>query len=223
MKERGSWFATPVRYIPDRQKVEQLTRLRQEEKARMAEYAESRQCLMQFLAAELEDPEPAPCGRCAVCRGGPLIPKTVPARLTQQAVQLLRRSSQNIEPRKQWEGDALTSLQPTGRILTEHLVEPGRAPCMWGDAGWGELVRQGKVKLGRFDESLVDAAADMVVNDWKPAQFPAWAACVPSARHPHLVPDFAQRLAARLQLPFRCCLRKKGEMEPQKRMQNSYQ
>ena len=69
------WYANPVRYVPDHERIERLTRIRRDEQARMLEYMQNRECLMRFLARELDDPDPLPCGRCAVCRGEPLLPE----------------------------------------------------------------------------------------------------------------------------------------------------
>jgi len=46
--------------------------------------------------------------------------------------------------------------------------------------------------------------------------------CVPSRRHPALVPDFARRLAARLRLPFLPAIVKQRDNQPQKLQQNRY-
>ena len=47
--------------------------------------------------------------------------------------------------------------------------------------------------------------------------------CVPSRRHPDLVPDFARRLAVALGLPFAACVQKIQDTEPQKTRENSHQ
>ena len=47
--------------------------------------------------------------------------------------------------------------------------------------------------------------------------------CAPSQRHPALVPDFAQRLAHALRLPFHPVLAKTDERPEQKTMENSTQ
>lgn len=95
--------------------------------------------------------------------------------------------------------------------------------CLWGDDGWGELARRGKQVDGRFSNRLVQAAAEMVREQWRPEPSPGWITCVPSLRHPNLVPAFARCLAASLELPFVDCVRKRASAEPQKDMENSYQ
>src|SRR5208337_2317452 len=74
-----------------------------------------------------------------------------------------------------------------------------------------------------FDEQLVEAAARLIVNRWRPTPAPTWITCVPSRRHQTLVPDFARRLARRLGLPFVECIRKVRDTEPQKTRANSFQ
>jgi len=49
-KQGSKWYATPVFYQPDTQKIERLTQIRYQEQARMSEYMQSQQCLMTFLA-----------------------------------------------------------------------------------------------------------------------------------------------------------------------------
>ena len=76
-----------------------------------------------------------------------------------------------------------------------------------GDAGWGGLVRQGKYRDRRFADDLMEACVRLV-REWNPQPAPAWVTCIPSIRHPNLVPDFARRLAAALNLPFYASLEK---------------
>ena len=103
------------------------------------------------------------------------------------------------------------------------MAEEGRALCVWGDAGWGELVKRGKQIDGRFDNALIDALVELVRQRWLPEPAPGWVTCVPSLTHPTLVADMAQRLAQRLGLPFVAAVCKVRPTEPQKRMQNSFQ
>ncbi|MBV9281485.1 MAG: RecQ family ATP-dependent DNA helicase [Chloroflexi bacterium] len=218
----GRWYVNPVRYKPDRDKIERLTRIRHAEQERMTEYMQSRECLMRFLARELDDPRAEPCGRCAVCCGGPFLPETASGSLIERAVEFLRRGAQRVEPRRSFPPGALTIYGWRGAIPERMRLQPGRALCVWGDDGWGQLVRRGKQVVGRFDDALVTAAASLIRTHWRPQPAPRWVTCVPSLNHPTLVPDFAQRLAQALRLPFAPCIRKVRPTEPQKAMENSY-
>ncbi len=214
-KQDGRWYATAVPYAPDREKVERLMQIRRDEQARMQEYAQSQTCLMQFLARELDDPEPVTCGKCAICQGRLLLPDTAAIVLIEKANQFLRRNDQPIPPRKKWANNV--------NIPIIQQAQEGRAFCLWGDGGWGELVRRGKQEDGHFDDELVAAVAEMIHERWQPVPFPTWVACVPSLNHPELVPDFAHRVASALGLPFIACVLKTHQSPPQKEMQNSYQ
>lgn len=151
----------------------------------------------------------------------PLSAEVEPSLVT-AAIEFLQRTSLPFEPRKQWPAGGLPIYGQSGRIHGQHQAQEGRALCVWGDAGWGNLVRQGKYQDGRFSDDLVVACQEMV-DAWQPEPAPQWVTCVPSLRHPNLVPDFAQRLAAALGLPFHMVLTKTDERPEQKAMANSAQ
>ncbi|MBD2775685.1 RecQ family ATP-dependent DNA helicase [Iningainema tapete] len=222
VKQGSKWYATPVTYQHDTEKIEKLTQIRRQEQARMLEYMQSQQCLMAFLAAELDDPNPTACGKCAVCLGKTLLPETYSIELVNQAIQYLRRSDQIIEPRKQWASQAFPIYGFSGNIKSNLKAEEGRALSLWGDAGWGELVKQGKYRDNHFDDVLVQGAFEMIQR-WQVQPSPTWVTCVPSLNRPELVPNFAQRLAEKLGLPFMPIVRKVRPNDLQKDMSNSYQ
>ena len=221
-KQGSKWYATPVDYQPDTEKIEQLTQIRRQEQAQMRDYMESQECLMSFLAAALDDPHPTACGKCAVCLGHTLLPETCSLERINQAIQYLRRSDQIIAPRKQWVSQALAIYGFSGKIKDNLRAEEGRALSLWGDAGWGELVQQGKYRDNRFDDALVQGAFKMIQR-WQPQLSPTWVTCVPSLNRPDLVPNFAQRLAQMLGLPFVPVVHKVHQTQLQKTMSNSYQ
>lgn len=222
MKEGSEWQATPVSYAPSQETIAHLTRIRRDEQTQMLTYLQSQECLMAFLRKALDDPDTAPCGRCSVCLGAPVVSHSYQSGLAQSAIEFLRRSDLTIEPRRQWEGDALACYGWRGRIAEHLRAEQGRALCTWGDAGWGELVKRGKQQDGRFDDALVEGSTALLQR-WQPAPTPAWITCIPSSSHPNLVPDFARRLAQRLQMRFVPCISKIQASLPQKGMHNSYQ
>lgn len=191
------------------ERAERLTALRRVEQAQMQEYVGLESGHMEFLIRAL-DGDPQGYSRPDL----PDLPTVPDPVLVREAVVFLRRSHQTVEPRKQW---------PTGqRIDAEHVAEPGMALCIWGDAGWGEEVRHGKYRDGRFSDTLVEACL-AAIRDWQPVPDPEWVTALPSLRHPSLVPDLARRLADALRLPYREALRMKENRPEQKTMQNSDQ
>ena len=150
------------------------------------------------------------------------LPETVSNETIRDAVRFLRRTSVDIQPRLQWPPGGLPTYEVRGRIPEESRAEVGKALCIWGDAGWGSLVRSGKYEYGRFPDELVTASAELI-RKWNPQPGPAWVTCIPSSRHPSLVPDFARRLAYALGLPFSASLVTTEQRPEQKDMANSTQ
>jgi ATP-dependent DNA helicase RecQ len=215
VKDGSRWFLTTA-FLGETfwQRVERLTDLRRQEQQQMQEYVNLSSGHMEFLLRALDsetnvfqNPRPA------------LNTETSQAMLL-AAQQFLRRLDLPIEPREKWPKDVLKSYNVSGNIRPEHQALPGRALSMYGDAGWGALVKTGKYIDHHFSDGLVTACAELV-GHWQPQPAPTWITCIPSLRHQTLVPDFAQRLASALHLPFHPVIRKTAERPPQKDMANS--
>jgi ATP-dependent DNA helicase RecQ len=142
--------------------------------------------------------------------------------LVREAMAFLRRTSLPIEPRRQWPVGGMPRYELRGRIPEDLQAQPGRALSVWGDAGWGGLVRNGKYRDDHFADDLVAACVKMI-REWDPQPAPMWVTCVPSLRHPELVPEVAGRLAAALGLPFHAVIAKTDRRPAQKEMMNSVQ
>lgn len=154
----------------------------------------------------------------------PPLSAEVDANLVLDATAFLRRTHVAIEPRKKWPEGGLPHYGVRGNtnIAADRQVQPGKALCLWGDAGWGSIVKSSKYRDGHFGDELAEACAVMV-EEWSPDPPPTWVTAMPSHNHPELVPDFAQRLAEVLDLPFRPALTKIAARPPQKTMNNSAQ
>ncbi|MGH8067332.1 MAG: DEAD/DEAH box helicase [Candidatus Entotheonellia bacterium] len=199
------------------QRAERLNNLRREEQRQMQEYVSLESGHMEFLIRAL-DGNPGTIRPPAL----PPLPATADPALVREAVAFLRRTTLPIEPRRQWPVGGMPQYRLSGRIASNFQAQPGKALCVWGDAGWGGLVRQGKYRDRRFANELVEACMRLV-REWNPQPAPAWVTCIPSLRHPDLVPDFARRLAAALNLPFHAVLEKIDDRPEQKTMANSTQ
>lgn len=184
----------------------------------MQAYLDHKGCLMEYLLRELDDPNPKPCGRCANCRGKGLS-KTTSHELVIQAENFLKGVWIPISPRLRWPFGLFPDQK---RVIPPELqISPGRSLCYYGDAGWGKLVREGKYNDAHFSDELLEASLQLIRLHWKPDPFPTWLTAIPSRRHPALVSDFANRLAAKLNIPFLPVLVRTGEPPEQKTMQNS--
>ena len=221
IREGGKWLRTPVPYQVDSERIARLTEQREVEWRELQSYVDERGCLMQFLARALDDPDPVPCGRCACCLDGPIVGRSVARETVAAAARFLRQAEVPLECNKQVSTGSFREYGWSGNLPSALRAEPGRTMSRWGDAGWGEVVARDKSR-GRFGDELVQAAAEMIRERWRPEPLPRWVTCVPSNRHPTLVPDFASRLAEALSLPYVSVVAKVRHNAPQKEQQNRF-
>ena len=222
----GAWHRTAHPFRLDQERIAHLTRQREQEWAQMKQYQAGALCLMQFLADALDDAGTQPCGRCAVCLGRPLLPVEIDRARLIDAQRFTRHSEMPLELKKQWDIEALPQYVAEHGWSKQNIAqrlrgETGRVLSRWGEPVWGQLVARGRAQ-GRFDDELVDAAADLVRHRWPDAAQVGWVTCIPSMRQPVLVPDFAKRLADALGVPFRPALVKTRETPPQREMDNRF-
>ena len=198
-------------WVYPRAHIEELAIVRHSEQAEMERYSADGGCRMEFLASALDDDTHRPCGLCDNCAGPRFELVTEPA-LVKEAEIFLNRRFGLIEPRKQ--------TAERQKIPEEEILKEGRYLCRWGDAGHGQTVRKGKQDVGRFDDSLINAALELIA-EWNPQPPPTLVTFVPSSRHPRLVADFAERLAESMGLPFVDLVERSRSADPQKTMRNS--
>lgn len=215
------WRRTPIAYQTDHQRIRHLTEIRQQEWQQVNDYISATGCLMNFLRLALDDPQSEPCGRCANCLCQPLVPTHVDTQLTHQAATYQRHAEMPIKPRKQVAANAFQQYGFRGSFPPGLQAQEGRVLSRWNDGGWGHLVKRGK-RQGQFSDELVEAVAEMIEQRWQPQPRPGWVCAVPSLNHPHLVPEFAGRLANRLGLRYVEAVRKIRHNEPQKGQQNRF-
>jgi ATP-dependent DNA helicase RecQ len=221
LKDGPLWTRTPIAYAMDHERIRRLTRQRQEEWREVQEYIDTRECLMVFLARALDDPDPQPCGRCSRCLGRPVVGEDFSHRWAVEASLYLKHSEILLECKKQVAPGAFSRYGFKGNLPGGLRAENGRILSRWGDAGWGHLIAEDK-RRGHFRDELVEAAAEMIRERWRPDPPPAWVTCVPSNRNPELVPGFARRLAQRLGLPFVDAISKVLDNPPQRLQQNRF-
>jgi len=221
IKQGATWYRTPVPYQLDKELINRLTTLREVEWKEMQDYMNTKDCLMAFLRKSLDDPASEACGHCANCIGSPIFESSVDKETVKEANLFLRNSDIRFKPKKQVAKNAFKQYGFRGNLPKELQVVEGRILSRWGDAGWAELVEQGK-HGNCFSDELVGALTEMILKRWKPDPFPTWLTCVPSSRHPDLVPSLAKRLAHSLGVPFKDFVHKVRENEPQKMQQNRF-
>ncbi|MGL5335858.1 MAG: RecQ family ATP-dependent DNA helicase [Enterovibrio sp.] len=226
IKTGGLWVRTPVHYQMDHARIAYLTELRAQEWQEVQSYIADTGCKMTFIRRALDDFESTPCGKCASCIGTLVINQNIDPALAHSAGIFLEHVETAIQPKKQIAPSDAETIRafPTykfPRRLGALASQPGRALSRLGDAGWGGVVADNK-NNGLFLDELVSAMGEMILERWLPNPSPEWVCCVPSKRHPELVPDFARRLAAYLGLPFVDVVSKVQDNEQQKHQENSF-
>ncbi|MDP5290862.1 RecQ family ATP-dependent DNA helicase [Oceanimonas sp. CHS3-5] len=220
-KDGSTWVRTPVAYHLDHEKIARLTGLRELEWQEIQDYAATRDCLMEYLRHSLDDPGAQPCGKCANCLGENIFDTQVARSTAIAAAQFIRHSEMVFKPKIQVAANAFPQYRLRGNLPPTLRASEGRILSRWADAGWGALVEQDK-HANYFRDELVDAVVEMITQRWQPMPQPQWVTCVPSLKHPELVPSFAARLAAKLGLPFFPVIYKVRQNEPQKLQNNRY-
>ena len=196
-KEGSAWRATGVPYVHDTAKWAALAQVRQQEAGIMRQYAHGQGCLMAYLQTALDDPSPAPCGRCSVCTGQLPFPGLTPSPEKLIAARdFLRGMDVDIEPRKRWPAGV-------GRKGAIRGFDAGRAVAFADDPGWvAELqaLRQGPI--GEVPEALL-AGALATLGRWAKT-WPARPVCVVPMPAPDMAANrvLAEHLARKGRLPL---------------------
>ncbi|WP_252176146.1 RecQ family ATP-dependent DNA helicase [Endozoicomonas sp. 4G] len=225
VKHKSFFYRTSVDYELPHETIARLCQLKERELAEMEEYLHHDGCLMQFLARALDDNDAQPCGKCINCSGKANLPTTFSPETGQKAAEFLENVFIEIPPRKQTGNGAANARArfPVYQFppkFGELAYETGRALCKWGEAGWGEIAKEGKHQHA-FDLKLVSASARLIRERWQPEPFPAWITFVPSQNYPRLVADFAENLAQKLGIPCYDVISKTRANRPQKFMENT--
>ena len=129
-------------------RARRLTTLRHVEQIQMQDYVALKSGHMELLIHALDgDPEKMQQPDL------PSLQHTIEEATVREAIKFLRRTSLPIQPRKRWPGGGLPKYELNGPIRDEYQAEVGKALCIWGDAGWGRLVRSGKYEHQRLPTS----------------------------------------------------------------------
>ncbi|ATY89866.1 RecQ family ATP-dependent DNA helicase [Pectobacterium atrosepticum] len=219
VKEGSKWQLTTSK-VSDIfwQRAKNLTNLRYEELEQMQKYVDLPFGRHMHFLIEALDGEPRnirpPCL--------PELSSDIHPALLEEALTFLNRSAIPIAPRQKWPAGGMPKYGIKGNIPANLQANSGIALSIWGDAGWGAVVKHERYTDRCFSERLVQACAEMILK-WDPKPSPTWITAIPSLKNPLIVPDFARSLAKRLNLPFHMVLSKAEDRPEQKSMANSTQ
>lgn len=205
----------------DMERGNRVTKQRYIELEAIRDFVDTEDCYMKYIANKLDDPYAEDCQKCSNCTKEKFFNDEVKSENVVDAVRFLRGEFLEIKPRKMWPAGVVAA---TGkRIPDVEQNKYGKTLCSYGDAGWGKLVRADKYDNNYFRDELVDAAVDLIRNNWEIDCTPGWITSVPSLRRPELVKSFAQRVAGKIGLPYIEVIEKTKDTPQQKFMQNSFQ
>ena len=210
VNRKKCYYKSAKKWKPDLERSEGITAIRYKEMQDMDEFTKQKGCYMKYIAEKLDDVNAKVCGKCSNCRGL-IFDERVGAETVQMAQQFIKSKFGVIEPRKQFPDKT--------KIKSEFQFKDGIVLSNYADAGYGLAVQKGKYVDGYFADELVDASAKILSEFIKNNNI-EWITPVTSKRHPKLVPDFAKRLADKLDIGYFEGI-KKLDAEEQKKFENS--
>lgn len=217
--DNNRYYKTARIWKPDIEKSKKITGIRRKELQQMERFTKTRECYMEYIAKELDDPKAKKCGKCANCLGHSLVSEKVPKELVTKAQQFIRQDFNVIIPRKMWPSGE--RIDGKNKIPEQFLCEVGRVLSNYGDAGWGRLVSAGKYQMNYFGDQLVNASGKLL-KDFVEQHDIVWITSIPSIRHPELVRSFAERLARWLDLQYVDAIKKIRDAKCQKELNTNY-
>jgi ATP-dependent DNA helicase RecQ len=196
-KDGSAWRATGVPYEHDTAKWTALAQVRQQEAGIMRQYAHGQGCLMAYLQTALDDPSPAPCGRCSVCTGHVPFPGLTPSQDKLLAARnFLRGVDVDIEPRKRWPA----GVRRKGSIQG---FDVGRAVSFADDPGWvAELQALRLAAPGDVPPDLLGGAV-ATLGRWA-KHWPSRPVCVVPLPAPNMASNrtLAEHIARKGRMPL---------------------
>ncbi|MBR7835453.1 RecQ family ATP-dependent DNA helicase [Actinospica durhamensis] len=211
---QGGWISTGQPWFYDAERYTRITAAREAEQRAMLEYATTRECRMEFLRRQLDDPEAAPCGRCDNCTGERR-DATVNASVVDAAGNHAKRAWVTIEARRQWpSGMSAVGVDLKGKIPAGEQAAEGRALARLTDLGWGAALRD-LLGPGVPDQpvrpqllgAMVNVLKEWAANDapggpWSGVGRPVGIVTIPSRSRPHLVASLAEGISEIGRLPI---------------------
>jgi ATP-dependent DNA helicase RecQ len=194
----GGWVATGAGWDYDAERYTRIAAARAAEQQAMRDYVSTRDCRLEFLRRQLDDPAAAPCGRCDNCEGAPLS-AAVPEVSLVAVRSRIEAAGVELPPHTRWPSGLGTiddtikgAIDPADRVLT------GRVLGRMTDISWGPRLRE-LLRESAPDQQVPSdlmRAATQVLHDWPWDTRPSVVMAVPSRRRPILIDSVAQQLAA---------------------------
>lgn len=208
-KVDSAYYTTPKQFTYDSKHYEEITKIRLEEKNKMIEFTNTKECFSKYRVNALDDNVKEDCGKCSNCIGRDLIPMTISNESLNIARKYLLNSVYEIIPRKKLNCKNLEYINETGVCLSKY-----------GDYGYGKMVAYDKYKASSYREEIIKRAVSIIKEQFIDRFNIEYITFVPSLRD-NKVEILAQEIAKRLNLKCLDLLKKENSPQ-QKEMENSY-
>ncbi len=200
----GGWEATGRPWAYDAERYSRVAAERSREQQAMLAYVSTRDCRMEYLRRQLDDPRAAPCGRCDNCTGHQW-PAEVSEAGTAAAGERLLRPGVEVAPRRMWpSGMKDLGIGISGKISAGSSAEPGRALGRLADIGWGTRLRAllaASAPDGPVPDEMA-AAVVTVLSAWDWERRPSGVVTLPSRSRPQLIGSLGQQIADIGRMPY---------------------
>lgn len=194
-------------------KQENLNAIRYEELEKLKQYVETDQCMMHFIATELDSPDKNEnCGICANCLNREILSFDVNPVNLNYAERYLHSNHGVIEPRKQWPNRQ--------KIVESERMKEGWVLTNDYYSTLGKLVQKGKNIDRIFSQELVSKSAEFLKDKVKLYHIDLIVA-VPSLRTKDLVPRYARAVANLLNVTYEDAIIKTKNTPKQNTKMNS--
>ena len=212
-KEKSKYYASANTFVYNEAHYNEVKDIRYKEQSQMLNFIQTDGCYSKYIVNCLDDKTTENCGICKNCIGHEEFSSVVSKESLRKAVAFLEKVLLPIEPRVRW---AKTDL--SGQTRIDMPNEEGICLSIYGEQGYGAMVKNGKYETKKFCDSLVEKSANVLrklISEKGISQL----AYVPSLRS-DVVKDFAFRLAAKLGIPCIDVIQKNAA-KMQKEMENS--
>ncbi len=212
-KEKSKYYASANTFVYNEAHYNEVKNIRYNEQSQMLNFIKTDGCYSKYIVNCLDDKTTENCGVCKNCIGHEEFSSVVSKDSLRKAVAFLEKVLLPIEPRVQW---AKTDV--SGRTRIDKPNEEGICLSIYGEDGYGAMVKKGKYETKKFCDSLVEKSASVLRNLVSEKGI-SQLAYIPSLRS-DVVKDFAIQLAAKLGIP---CIDvfQKNAAKMQKEMENS--
>lgn len=213
IKEGNLYIRTPKHWEFNEEQAASIIENKKKEFEKLNEYAQSKECLMNFIQEQLDDDIIDTCGRCCNCNGISA-DINVSDKMLELADKFLNSKRIIIKHRVKWSQGK--------NIKKEFLTQDGISMSIYKQGISGNKVYEDRYNNKKISEELIIKAAECI-KKYENFEEIKWITCVPSIKNPRIVADFAEGLASKLGLPFKEIIYKKNDTIEQKFMKNSYQ